>query len=210
MTIEQIREKILSDDEFVLSEVARLQYLYRLKTIIRYADNRTEQDATESVAEHVFGMHILAQYFLALEENCKNFDKTKIFELITLHDIDEIETGDVIGYLKTNQMRDEESSAMRRVIKHAPLHLQERMSDLVEDYDKQESEESRYVKAIDRFEPQIHLFNEKGKGILRKHRTTREQNMSLREEKLKPYPYMYHMYRVIEKEMFANGYFSDN
>jgi putative hydrolase of HD superfamily len=193
--------------DFILSEVAKLQYLYGLKNEIRYADTRHETDSTESVAEHIYGMHILCQYFLPLEDSESNWDKLKILEMITLHDIDEIETGDVIGYTKTKEMLEAEGDAMRTVMRNSPLHMQTHMTKLIDEYEAQVSPESRFVKAIDRFEPQIHLFNAKGKAILQYHKTTREQNMSLRETKLKPYPYLYTYYQTIENVMYTKGYF---
>lgn len=196
--------------EYILSEVAKLQYLYGLKNEIRYADSRHETDSTESVAEHIYGMHILCQYFLPLENPEITWNKLKILEMITLHDIDEIETGDVIGYTKTQAMLDAEGDAMRSVIGKSPLHMQAHMTDLINEYEAQESPEAKFVKAIDRFEPQIHLFNPKGKGILHHHKTTREQNMSLREGKLNPYPYMYAYYKAIEQVMFTEGYWHQN
>jgi 5'-deoxynucleotidase YfbR-like HD superfamily hydrolase len=89
----------------ILTDLAKLQYLYGLKKVIRYDQNRHETDSTESVAEHVYGMHILAQYFLPLENPKGSWDKSRIYEMITLHDIDEIETGDVLGYTKTEEIR---------------------------------------------------------------------------------------------------------
>jgi len=55
MTITEIRDKILLDDAFVLSEVIKIQNVYRLKHEIRYAQDRVAGDLTESVAEHTWG-----------------------------------------------------------------------------------------------------------------------------------------------------------
>jgi putative hydrolase of HD superfamily len=193
--------------EQMLAEVAKIQYLYGLKYEIRYADNRHEDDTTESVAEHVYGMHILCQYFLPLEDPSNSWSKHKILDMITLHDIDEIETGDMIGYHKTAAQRDAEADAMHIVINKSPSHMQEHMKEILSEYNAQVTPEARFVKAIDRFEPQIHLFGAKGKAILHKHKTTREQNRSLREKILNPYPHMYAFYRAIEEKMFIDGYF---
>jgi putative hydrolases of HD superfamily len=193
--------------KYILSEVAKIQYLYGLKYEIRYADERHEEDSTESVAEHIYGMHILCQYFLLLENPAGDWDKLKILEMILLHDIDEIETGDVIGYTKSQAMLDAEADAMRRVMQKSPEHMHRPMAAIIDEYELQESPEAKFVKAIDRFEPLIHLFNGKGKAVQHRGNTTRAQHMSLREDKLKPYPYLYAYYRVIEQEMFTQGFF---
>ena len=52
--------------EVIMEDLKRLQYLYGLKKEIRYAQTRTQDDSTESVAEHIYGMHICGVYFLAL------------------------------------------------------------------------------------------------------------------------------------------------
>ena len=58
MTLEEFTK------ERILEDTAKLQYLFGLKKVIRYNQGRAETDSTESVAEHVYGMHILAQYYL--------------------------------------------------------------------------------------------------------------------------------------------------
>ena len=66
--------------EKVLADLNRLQYLYRLKEVIRYDEERTEIDTSESVAEHVYGMFILTEYFLPLEDPDKQLSKERIFQ----------------------------------------------------------------------------------------------------------------------------------
>jgi putative hydrolases of HD superfamily len=127
--------------------------------------------------------------------------------MITLHDIDEIETGDVIGYTKTQAMLDAEGDAMRRVMRKSPEHMQAHMAELINEYEAQESAEARFVKALDRFEAPVHLLNEKGKAIQRNGKTTHEQFMSLRETILKPYPYLYVYYKAIDHVMVHEDYF---
>ena len=65
MTTPEIVEKIMTDEAFVLHEINTLASYYQLKHTIRWAHTRTE-DETESVAEHIFGMHILIDYFYPL------------------------------------------------------------------------------------------------------------------------------------------------
>jgi 5'-deoxynucleotidase YfbR-like HD superfamily hydrolase len=98
MTTEQIRELVLNDDDFVLGEIRKLQNIYKLKHEIRYAQDRTKGDLTESVAEHTWGMHIIANYFLALEDDTADWNNEKIFQMITWHDLDEIVIGDIVSY----------------------------------------------------------------------------------------------------------------
>jgi putative hydrolase of HD superfamily len=193
--------------EYVLGEIAKLQYLYTLKNEIRYAQRRTSGE-TESVAEHIFGMHLVAQYFLPLLDAAGEWNRTHIYEMITLHDIDEIETGDVLGYTKSQADRDSEGDVMRKVIEKSPLHMQERMRTRVNEYEAQETIESRFARAVDKFEPLVQIYNETGKGILHSNGTTAAQSASIKEPFLIHFPLMYAYYQIIQQAMIDEGYFS--
>lgn len=193
--------------EKIIDETNTLQYLYGLKREIRYAQTRTQDDSTESVAEHVYGMHICALYFLPLENPDNTWDKAKIFEMISLHDIDEIETGDIIGYLKNDAMRAAEADAMRIVMTKSPLHMRSTMKQAIDEYDEQQTNEARFVKAIDKFEPLVHMYNDKGRDIFQMNKTTAENARVIKESYIKPFPYMYAFYQEIHKRMIFEGFF---
>lgn len=193
--------------EQVLAEIAKLQYLYTLKNEIRYAQKRTSGE-TESVAEHIYGMHIVAQYFLPLLDVEQKWHHAHIYEMITLHDIDEIETGDVLGYTKTAEARAGEGDAMRRVIMKSPEHMQAHMLQRVNEYEQQQTIESQFVKAVDKFEPLVQVFNEAGKQILLRNRTTAAQSASIKEPYLTNLPLMYQYYALIHQAMIDEGFYS--
>lgn len=202
-----IQEKILADDAFVIEETKKLQYLYGLKNEIRYNATRAEEIETESVAEHVYGMHILATYFLLLEDEDKKMDWQKVFEMVTFHDIDEVETGDMIGYLKTPEIRANETTAALRVIGKSPTVIKERVSSLLHEYDELKSAEAIFVKAIDRIEPIFHLLNENGRKIIKKNHTTREQSDSIKRAYVESYPYMKRFFEVLSDQMEKESYY---
>jgi len=193
--------------EFILSEVKKLQYLYGLKHEIRYGQSRPEGDLTESVAEHIYGMHLLALYFLPLEDPERKWDALKIFSMITVHDLDEIETGDTIGYLKTARMREEQHAAKYLVINNSPIHLQSSFKNLIEEYEAQASPEARFVKAIDRFEPLIQTYTDFGRTIISLKMTTPEETNRIKEPYIQPFPIMYAFNQVVHKAMIDEGYF---
>jgi len=200
-------EKTMLTDEHILKEVIALQYLYGLKREIRYAMTRTQEDATESVAEHVYGMHICALYFLPLENPTGDWDRALISDMITVHDIDEIETGDVLGYTKTDAVRAAEANAMRVVMNKSPEHMRPRMSEAIDAYDVQETPEARFVKAIDKFEPLIQTYNEAGKQIFQRNKTTIANAVSIKEPYLRDFPVMYEFYKTIHAQMVAEDFF---
>ena len=118
MDLNATQEKILTDKAFVIEEVQRIQFFYGLKMEIRYGEIR--KDMTESVAEHIYGMHVLAEYFMPLEDDTQTWNRENIYSMITWHDMDELETGDMIGYKKTDADRQREATAIKTVINPAP------------------------------------------------------------------------------------------
>ena len=193
--------------EFIISEVRKLQYLYGLKTEIRYAQTRPENEFAESVAEHIYGMHICAQYFLPLEDPENKLNRARIYELITLHDVDEIETGDTIGYLKTEEMYANEIVAAQKVIASSPDHIKQFLSDALSEYNAQVTPEAKFVNAIDRFEPLIQIYNELGKAVVQKNKTREEESRRIKHAYIKPYPFMFAYNEVVHQAMINEGYF---
>lgn len=193
--------------EYILSEVKKLQYLYGLKYEIRYAQKRSNDIFTESVAEHIYGMHVCALYFTPLENAGGSWNLSRIYEMITLHDIDELETGDMLGYLKTDSIRDREHEAKLKVINKLPTHLKENFESITEEYEAQETVESRFVKALDRFEPLLQMYSEFGHHVIRTNQTKEEDARVIKEKYIKPYPTMYKYYRTIHQKMIDEGYF---
>lgn len=193
--------------EIIMKELKQLQYLYGLKKEIRYAQSRTQDDSTESVAEHVYGMHICAMYFLPLENPEGDWNKTRIYEMMTVHDIDEIETGDVLGYLKNEAMQAAEADAMRLVVEGSPTHMQSWMESLIDEYDKQETFEARFAKAIDKIEPLVQCYNEAGKAIFQHNKTTEADSRSMKEKYIKDFPFIQKFSDVIQTRMVDEGFF---
>lgn len=190
----------------ILEETKRIQYLYSLKHEIRYGESRT--DMGESVAEHIFGMHIIAEYFMELENPEKTWNREDIYQMITWHDIDEVETGDTIGFKKTAEQRAQEVEILSVVIEKSPEILKERILDILRLYHEQETIEARFVKAIDRIEPVFQLYNENGKQIQLRNNTTNKNSQSLKEAYVEAFPYMKQFNTVLHGKMVEEGFFS--
>lgn len=194
-------------DDFIMEEVAKLQYLYGLKREIRYGQSRPEGDLTESVAEHIYGMHLLIHYFLPLENPTGDWDKLRIFSMATMHDFDEIETGDTIAYLKTPEQYALELEASRTVIAKAPDHLREHLDSHLTEYNERQTIESQFVKAIDVFEPIIQLYSDFGRAIIAKNQQGAEKSYNLKHDITKPFPVMHAYFKAIHSTMVKEGFF---
>jgi 5'-deoxynucleotidase YfbR-like HD superfamily hydrolase len=207
MTVEEIREKILTDDVFVLAEVEKVQYLYGLQSVIRSNLQRTEDIKTESVAEHIYALDVLAEYFSVIEE-VSELDMAKVHAMITWHDIDEIETGDTPGFLKTDDHRKAESEAIKMAIANSPIALQLQIETISKEYKAQETVEARFVKALDKIEPVFYLLNPNGKRIFEVSPATKEQHCRIKEPYVKGFPYMYRFYTVTLDVFEKENYFT--
>lgn len=193
-------------DEEVIGEVLKIQYFYGLKKEIRYGETRT--DVGESVAEHVYGMHILALYFLELEDQDHLWDRSKIYEMISWHDMDELETGDVIGYMKTEADKAREISALQSVMEKTPGIIKEKLAVILDEYQKQESLESRFVKALDKLEPLFQVYNDNGKKILLRNKTTIDDSRRIKDKYVEAFPHMKHFNDVLNRTMDKEGFFT--
>jgi 5'-deoxynucleotidase YfbR-like HD superfamily hydrolase len=191
--------------EEILQEVEKLTYLFGLKYEIRYEQKRG--DETESVAEHIYGMHILAHYFLELEDSEKKWNRERIFSMITWHDIDELETGDMIGYKKTDSDRAREEIASNEVLRKLPQCLVDTTTLVTHEYHKRETIEAKFVKAIDKIEPNFHLWNEAGKQTLMQNKTTEVQQRSIKDPFFIEFPYIRQFSEVMTVHMRENGFF---
>lgn len=207
MSLEETRQKILEDDQFILSELPKIQELFKMKRIIRYNRTRQEEIDTESDAEHVYGMFSLVDYFLPLESD-GSWDYARAQQLALYHDIDEILTGDRIGYLKTEADRAQEYNAQQEVVKLLPEIMRTRASAVIKEYEEQGTIESKFVKAIDKIEPLFHLINENGKEILRINKTTYSQNRSIKDRYVADFPYIKRFNEVLSVYMLKNGFFA--
>lgn len=193
--------------EQILADIKKLQYLYGLKKVIRYNLEREADDVTESVAEHVYGMHLLAQYFLTLEDPQNMYDHSRIYEMISIHDLDEIETGDTIGYAKTDTIRAAEKAANATVIANAPDIMKNHISARISEYDARETWEALFTRAIDKVEPLVQTYNETGRAIFTRNKTTKEQSWRIKEEHIAPFPFIKRFCEVVHDTMCKEGYF---
>ena len=208
MTLEETRKRILEDDEFVIAECRRLQTFYKLKTEIRYGMSRKEQVTTESVAEHIYALHALAAYFLPLEDTDKKFDRAKVHLLIEFHDIDEIVTGDIVGFPKTPEQASLGKSAIPLAIEKLPESMQPMVTAILDEYGKQQTAEAKFVKALDKMEPSFHVYNDNGKIInhtvtmvtLEKHRKIKDPYTSM-------FEVLHRFSDVLSNTLNKEGYF---
>lgn len=193
--------------EHVLSETKKLQYVYQLKREIRYELNRTEREYSESVAEHIFGMHTLAQYFLPLEDKAKSWDWLRIYQMITWHDLEEVETGDTIAYLKKPEHQQVAATALETAVNKLPAAIKTHVSQLTKEYVEQITPEAKFTRAVDKFEPLIHLYCEEGKKVSQNVPTPYEERRKYKLAAILDFPVIHSFADILLVQMNQEGFF---
>lgn len=127
--------------------------------------------------------------------------------MITIHDFDEIETGDTIGYLKTSAEYAAEESARAVVTERSPTLLQPTISAASREYEERVSREALFARAIDKFEPLIHLYNENGRRIHMDKKCTLQHSESIKIDHVKHFASIKRFTDTLHNRMVVEGYF---
>lgn len=124
------------------------QDLLGLKAVKRAGWTRYLPDqAVESVADHSFGVALLCWLFCPPE-----LDRARVLELALIHDLAEVITGDMTpqnappAALKAEQ----EQAALKKLM--MPLERRARATELLSEYQRGETPESRWVRVADKLE----------------------------------------------------------
>lgn len=141
-------------NEWILNEIEKIRYTYGLNKVIRYnlGRNETYENTTQSVAEHVYNMLILANYFRELEDPEHALDFEKITRIILMHDMGEIETGDIVLGTKTKNHEEEESLAINLVASRSPDFIKNEIRKIFDEFENPKTPEGKFAKAIDKLE----------------------------------------------------------
>jgi putative hydrolase of HD superfamily len=146
-------------DQEILETAQKLRTGYKLKTTLRYNTERDFSVHSESVAEHIFALIFLSQYFLPIEDPESKLDEKKIYKMILFHDFAEIVHGDLPYHIKTIADEEREKEAGEKIFSELPTIMQESSKDLWKEYEKKEIPEARFVNALDKIEPLFELLD---------------------------------------------------
>ena len=181
---------LTSSVDEVIEEMHRVRRMYVLKETMRYFSKRDNTSHTESVAERIYGMPILAKYFLPLEDPHFALDRYRINELILYHELGEIETGDITMAVKTEAEREYEKGAAKPDADSIPSHLSELAWKRYHEYEFRESPEAFFTFAIDKIEPIFQMLHPLGYPLFKEQGYTREIAVGNKLDATEQYPYM--------------------
>ncbi|TCL54027.1 putative hydrolase of HD superfamily [Hydrogenispora ethanolica] len=138
--------------EFLI-EIDKIKHIFRKTKLL-------DQSRFENDAEHAWHLALMA-LILAEYSNEPSIDVAKVVKMTLIHDIVEIDAGDIIVY--DTEMRtlaqEKESTAAERIFGILPEDQKEEFIRLWREFEARESPEAKFAAALDRFEPilQNHL-----------------------------------------------------
>ena len=138
-----------------IKEIDKIKYIQR-KTKLFNSDRR------ENDAEHSW--HLAMMAIVLLEHANKDIDLLKVLKVVLIHDIVEIDAGDTFIYstTKDHNNTNEELVAAKRIFGMLP---KEQANDLIaiwEEFEAGETDEAKFAKAMDRFEPLLQNASNSG------------------------------------------------
>jgi len=143
-------------------QLAFLREIDRLKTVVRQSP-LLDKSRKENSAEHSWH---LAMYALVLSEYPSGaVDTTRVMQMLLLHDIVEIDVGDVPIHGTTGHdiQAAKESEAAARLFGLLPAPQGKAFLALWHEFERAETDDARFAKALDRFQPLlINVFTEGG------------------------------------------------
>ena len=142
-------------------DIAFIAYIDRLKTVIR-ANGLFDGSRDENTAEHSW--HAAMSAMVLSEYANEAVDMNHVIQMLLVHDLVEIEAGDVPIYDVGTLIAQEEVEAKAAVIifdQKADVHG-ERLRALWDEFEARVTPDAKFAKAIDRFLPFFSNFFNKG------------------------------------------------
>ncbi|WP_407278104.1 HD domain-containing protein [Aromatoleum evansii] len=136
-------------------QLAFLQEIDRLKSVVRLSP-LIDRSRRENSAEHSWH---LALYALVLAEHAAGtVDVVRVVKMLLIHDIVEIDAGDVPFHIPSTHagQAERERLAAERIFGLLPEGQAAEFRELWFEFEAAESDDAKFAKALDRFQPMLH------------------------------------------------------
>lgn len=145
----------LSQQIAFIKEIDKIKYIQRKTKLI-------DSDRYENDAEHSW--HLAMMTIVLSEYSNANIDVLKVLKMVLIHDIVEIDTGDTFLYdtQKNHVNTDEELVAAKRIFGMLPTEQAEEFINIWEEFEAGQTNEAKFAKAMDRFEPVLQNTSNNG------------------------------------------------
>jgi len=147
-------------------------FLHKFRVIERSLLVRNSE-RSENDVEHSYSLAMLAWY---LNETYKiNLDQDKLFKYALAHDLVEVYAGDTYFYHNNEQVLkdkiERELEAAHKIKEEFPDFLE--LHEIIEQYESRTDAESKFIYALDKMEPVLNIYLDKGR-TWRKNKVTLE------------------------------------
>ena len=135
----------------------------KLKDVVRtgWKDWKVNRERVESIAEHIFGVQMLA---IAIKSEYKrDIDISKVIFMLAVHELEEIFIGDLTQFqISREEKKKIGAEAVRKVL--AGLLDKEQIASLIDEFDARETEEAKVAYFCDKLECdlQCKIYDEEG------------------------------------------------
>lgn len=138
-------DNLLKQISFI-KEIDKLKYIQRKTKLFN-------SDRPENDAEHSW--HLAMMTIVLAEHSDKPIDVLKVLKMVLIHDIVEIDAGDIFIYdtEKNHTNTDEELIAAKRIFGLLPIEQAEEFIAIWQEFEAGMTDEAKFAKAMDRFEP---------------------------------------------------------
>ena len=133
-------------------QLSFLKEIDRLKSVVRQSP-LLDKSRKENSAEHSWH---LARYALRLNEDaCGAVSTDRVIRMLLLHDVVEIDVGDfpIHGGSSSQLQAEQESRAATRLFGLLPPQQGNEFLSLWQEFERAETEDAKFAKALDRFQP---------------------------------------------------------
>lgn len=137
----------------------------KLKDVIRSGWQKwnVKKERLESVAEHIFGVQMLAIAMYS-EYKYKDIDLRKVILMLAIHELEEISIGDKCWFeINDTDKREQGHVAVKNIL--GELNLGEELVDLIVEFDERKTKEAQFAYYCDKLECdlQAKLYDEEGR-----------------------------------------------
>lgn len=147
-------DNLLKQVSFI-KEIDKLKYIQRKTKLFN-------SDRNENNAEHSW--HLAMMAIVLAEHSDKKIDILKVLKMVLMHDIVEIDAGDIFLYdtQKNHSNTEQELLAAQRIFGLLPKEQADEFIAIWKEFEDGETDEAKFAKAMDRFEPLLQNTSNNG------------------------------------------------
>jgi putative hydrolase of HD superfamily len=186
-----------------LMEIDRLKHIYRQTYLL-------DKSRHDSDGEHSWHFAVMA---MVLSEYAKGtldegiIDVCRVMKMALIHDIVEIDTGDVFIYDRKDggDHYAAEQAAAKRIFGMLPADQAKEYTDLWEEFEARQTPEAKFAAALDRLDPLLHNCYTEGKSW-REHGVTADRVLEINSRIGLAAPELWDRVRALVLDCVEKGY----